>query len=298
MPPERDEEDDDVLDLTEDQQIDPDEPEGDDDDSDREGGPDGDDVETDDGADDSAADEDDDEVTLVSFGDAAPELDQEGDSSVIRQLRKELREAKAKVREIEKPATKRELRPEPTSEDHAFDDKAFKADYKAWLAEKAEIEREEANANAAQAEIQRSWESDVARFEQQKADLALPDVEDAADIVAGSLNLAQQAVIVKAAENPALLMYALSKSPAKLAELAKITDVIKLAAAVAKVEGTVKVTKGKRKAPNIDTPQRGSAGTPQKGAVQAQLAKLEKEVENGGDRSKLIAFKKKHNLIN
>lgn len=281
-------EDEDVLDLTADQQL---EAAATGDDPDAESEADGDDIEGP-GPDDEGEG---DEETVVSLGDA-PEDDQEGDSSTIRNLRKELREAKARLREGEKAPVKRELRPEPTSEDHAFDDDAFKADYKAWLEEKAEIEREESQASERQQVIQREWEADVQRFESEKAQLGFEDLPDAQDMIASTFNLAQQAVIVKAAEKPALLMYALAKAPAKAAELAKITDVIKLAAAIAKLEGTVKVTK-RRKGPAIDAPQRGSGKTPEKGDLDKRLAALEQKVENGGDRSELIAFKKKHNLL-
>lgn len=278
-----------TLDLTENEQLDP--PEGDDDDQDSEGGAYDDELEAGDGEGDGDEAGDGDEETIISFGDA-PDVDQEGDSTVIRQLRKELREAKAKARELEKPVVeRRELRDEPTMEEHAFDEDAFKADWKAWNQEKAEIDREQATANERQAAIQRDWEADVARFETQKQELAadgVDSVDEAQDAVASTLNLAQQAALVKAAENPARLMVALGRSPTKLAELAKITDVIKFAAAVAKVEGTVKVVKSKRRAPNIDSPQRGSGRLT---TSDKKLEQLEERAARTGDRTELIRYK-------
>jgi hypothetical protein len=275
---------DETLELTEDQQIDtPDDEQRADDAG-----------EGDQPADPNVNDEEDEEATIVSFGD--PEEDQDGDSSTIRQLRKELREAKQRQRELDKgPTAKRTRRPEPTSEDHGYDDEAFKADYKAWLKEEAEADAEETRETERHTAIQRAWEADVAAFNEKKAKLGFADVDDAADIVAASLDLAQQAVIVKAATDPALFMYALAKSPAKLAALAGQKDVIKLAAEIARMEGGIKVTK-KRKGPNIDTPQRGAGRTPQKGDVQKQLDKLEKEAAASGDRTKLINYKRQHNL--
>jgi flagellar hook-associated protein FlgK len=180
------------------------------------------------------------------------------------------------------------LRPEPTSEDHAFDDDAFKADYRAWLQEKAEIERDQEQATEANAQLQREWEADVARFEQRKAELKVDDLEDAQDAVAGALSLAQQAAVVKAADNPALVFYALGKSPAKLAEVAKVKDIIKFAAAIAKVEGTVKVTK-RRKGPALDRPQRGSGVLV---SSDKKLAQLEKQADETGDRTELVRYRK------
>jgi hypothetical protein len=282
MPQPGDDDQDDVLQLTEDQQVGA---EGDQqNDGDSESGADGDRVEA--GDDDGS--EGDDEETVVSFGDA-PDVDQEGDSTVIRQLRKQLREANERIRSVDRPPVqKRELRPEPTSEDHAFDDDAFKADYRAWLQEKAEIERDQEQATEANAQLQREWEADVARFEQRKAELKVDDLEDAQDAVAGALSLAQQAAVVKAADNPALVFYALGKSPAKLAEVAKVKDIIKFAAAIAKVEGTVKVTK-RRKGPALDRPQRGSGVLV---SSDKKLAQLEKQADETGDRTELVRYRK------
>lgn len=281
--------DEDILELGEDQQLNP---ENDPQHDDLEGGPTDDRGETDDdagsGNDDESGEDDGAEETVVSFGDAA-DVDQEGDSGLIKALRKQLRDAKEVIRNVAKPApVARELRPEPTSADHAFDDDAFKADYKAWLDEKAEIEGEQRQAATVQQENDRHWAEDVRRFETQKAELKFDDLDDAQDAVSSSLNWAQQAAIVKAAEKPALFFYALGKSPAKLAELAKITDVIKFAAAVAKMEGSVTVTK-RRKGPTLDRPQRGS------GAIVSsdkKLAQLEKQAEETGERTELVNYKR------
>jgi hypothetical protein len=102
--------------------------------------------------------------------------------------------------------------------------------------------------------------------------------------------MVQQAVIVKAAADPALFLYALGKSEAKRSELAKIQDPIKLAAAVARMEGAVKVTT--RKAPTPDRPLSGSSKMP--GSADKEIERLEKKAAaNGGDRSELIAYKAK-----
>jgi hypothetical protein len=87
-----------------------------------------------------------------------------------------------------------------------------------------------------------------------------------------------------------LVSAALGKHPGKLAELAAIEDPIKFAAAVAKLEGTLKVQKRTR-APEPETIERGNASVRQGGADQ-QLEKLEKEAARTGDRSKVIAYKR------
>jgi hypothetical protein len=134
------------------------------------------------------------------------------------------------------------------------------------------------------------WQADLGAFEQEKAGLDFPDRDEAIETATSSLDMVQQAVIVKAAAKPALFMVALGKSEAKRAELAKIQDPIKLAAAVARMEGAVKVTT--RKAPNPDRPLSGSSKMP--GSADKEIERLEKKAAaNGGDRSELIAYKAK-----
>jgi hypothetical protein len=118
----------------------------------------------------------------------------------------------------------------------------------------------------------------------------LDDRDDMIDTATSALDMVQQAVVVKAAADPALFLYALGKSEAKRAELAKIQDPIKLAAAVARMEGAVKVTT--RKAPAPDRPVSGTARMP--GGADKEIERLEKKAAaNGGDRSELIAYKAK-----
>jgi hypothetical protein len=107
-------------------------------------------------------------------------------------------------------------------------------------------------------------------------------------ISAGGLNDVQQAVIVKAADNPALVLYSLGKHPAKLAELSQITDPLKMAAAVARLEGGLKVMP-KRKPPEPEEIASGTASVSH--GKDKELERLEKEAERTGDRTKLIAYK-------
>jgi hypothetical protein len=84
------------------------------------------------------------------------------------------------------------------------------------------------------------------------------------------------------------LIYALSKHPDKLAELAAIQDPLKLAAKVAKLEGQLRVVK-KRRAPDPEQVERGSGRISHQPANK-QREKLEKEADRTGDRTELIRF--------
>lgn len=268
---------DDTLDLTEELEDGPDDEEDSGD-------------ETDEG-DDPDAGEEDEEETVVSFGEGDEE-DVPDDNSVIRRMRAELKESKKRIAELEQaspaPATI-EVGEKPTLAGCNYDEDAYEAEVDKWRERKAEAERAEAEQQEQARAANEAWQSDLQAYEQKKAKLALPDYEAAEDAVKGSLSLVQQAVIIKAAGDPALFVAAIGRNDAKLAELAKIADPIKLAATVARMEGAIKVSK-KRKGPAIDKPQGGSGSMPQ--GQDKELEKLEKEAERTGNRTKLIAYKK------
>ena len=271
-------EDDEALDLTPEMEIDADEPEVDDD------------AEI---GDENPDDEGDAEETIISFdGDEIDEDDKPGDSSVIRRMREELRQAKRELAEVRRVAQQPEIEAgeKPTLESCGYDEEEFETELDAWKERKAAAERAGEVREAEAREAQESWQADLRSFEQKKAQHGFADFADAQSRVEDTLNLAQQAVIVKAASDPALFLYAVGKSEAKLAELAKIKDPIKMAALVARMEGAIKVVK-RRGAPEPDRPARGSAAMP--GGKDKHLEKLEREAERTGDRTALIEYKRK-----
>lgn len=278
----RDDEDD-TLDLTEDMEVDaadPDEDEGQrgDEDADGESGA-------------EVNDEDGEEETVVSFGEDEADADQPNDSSVIKRLRSELRDAKKRAASAERAAAKPkvEVGPKPTLADHGYDEDAYEDALDAWKAKKAEADTATEQAEEGQRRAQEAWQRDLTTYEAKKVSLGVADFDDAEETVKTSLNLVQQAVIVKAARDPAALIYALGKSEAKLAELAKFDDPIKMAAAVALMEGSVKVVK-RRKGPAVDRPASGSASMP--GGTDKKLEELERKAEKTSDRTELIRYKK------
>ena len=99
----------------------------------------------------------------------------------------------------------------------------------------------------------------------------------------------QQGMIVQGAENPALLVYALGKNPKKAKELASITDPVKFAFAVAKLETNLKVTK--RKASSRPESKINGTGRPS-GSVDNTLDRLRAEAEKTGNYTKVSQYKK------
>lgn len=239
------------------------------------------------------------EETVIGFADEGGD-DGEGkpdDNATIRTMRQQLKESKARIRELEQTtpaATKIEVGEKPTLAGCNYDEEAYETAVDEWRDRKTQADNAETQAAEQNRAANEAWQTDVAAYNNRKANLGVTDFAEAEDTVSASLSNVQQAVIVKAADDPAAFIYALSKSGTKLAELAKIQDPIKLAAAIARMEGAVKVVK-KRKGPAIDKPQQGSGKTPVSGDIQKKLEAL--EAKSGGDRTEVIAFKKKHGLL-
>lgn len=226
-----------------------------------------------------------------AFEDAA-ETGEEGDNAVIRRMRErvsELNRENAELRRAQPPPSM-ELPPKPTLAEVDYDEEEFETRLEAWNKRKRQIEDAETERASIAEQANREWQQDLQGYTRRVSELKLADFDDAAEIVKGSLTLPQQAVIVKAASDAPAFVYALAHSDARLAELAKIHDPIKLAAAIARMEGAVKVVR-KRKAPAPDKPAAGIGRLP--GSTDKQLSKLEEEANRTGDRTKLIAYRKK-----
>lgn len=234
--------------------------------------------------------EDEEELT-VSFGeeDAA---DQPDDNATMRHMREELRKARAEAAELRKASAPKpiEVGPKPTLADCDFDEEEFEAALDEWKERKAQADSEASQVEERVAAVRKSWEDRNAVYQAKKAALAAPDFDECEAMVDDALGKELSPVILKAAHDPAAMVVALGRNPAKLAELGKIKDPFELTAAIARLEANVKITRGK-KAPAPDRPANGSAAMP--GSTDKQLEKLEKEAERTGDRTKLIAFKSK-----
>jgi len=232
-----------------------------------------------------------DEETVVSFDD--DEAGDEPGNSTIRQLRdrnKELAKENADLRRSAPQPPQIELGPKPAMTDFDFDEEKFEAALTGWHERKRQIEQRDREAKEIADAAEREWQRDMANFNTRRDALSLPDYDEAAEHVGSTLALPQQAVIIKVARDAPAFIYGLSKSDTRLMELAKIQDPIKLAAAVARMEGGLKVVK-RRKGAAPDRPAKGSRSMP--GGVDKRLEQLETEANRTGNRTELIAYRKK-----
>lgn len=234
-----------------------------------------------------------DEDEFVSFeGEAAP-ASGEAETGLVKHLRAQLREKAKEVETLRKSAPVPqpvEVGEKPTLAGCDYDEEAYEANLDQWKARKAQAEEQARNAEQAQKQAAEAWSAELQGHHEKKAALKFKDVQEAEEVALASLSQVQQAVIVKAASNSAMVVYALGKHPAKLAEISKITDPIKLAVAVSKLEGKLSVTK-RGGPPEPERIARGGAPVAQ--GKDKELERLEKEADRTGDRTKLIAYRKK-----
>ena len=245
------------------------------------------------------ADDDDGEV-IIAFDGEEPiaSAAKPDDSSVMREMRKRLRELAAENARFKTQAesaplvlTDEVLGPVPTLESCDWDENRLAEAIEARAERKVQIERNRLAREDAAAKQAAADAAEAAEYVKSRSSLGARDYEDAeAEFVAAVPNPAFQRLIVRAADNPAAVIYALYKSPARLAELAAITDAAKMAAAVGKLEARLKVTKTVSK---VQPEKRVVGGAPvSTGGVERHLAKLEAEAERTGDRTKIYQFKR------
>lgn len=239
------------------------------------------------------------EELVVTIGDEPPEEDQTaGAAPWVKELRRNHREAQKRIRELEEQANRLKsggavdapvVGKKPTLEDCDYDADDFERKLTAWHEQKRAKEEAEAKAKQAQEAEQAAWQETLKQYGESKSSLKAPDFEDAEAAVLEALSVTQQGIVVKGADNSALVVYALGKNPKKLKELAAITDPVKFSFAVARLELQVKQTK--RAAP--PPPERQVSGTGGKaGAIDNQLDRLRAEAERTGDMTKLLAYKR------
>lgn len=241
------------------------------------------------------------EDVVVTIGEGSPPPEDETAQAPewVRELRKNHRDLVKRNRELEEqlkassaPAQKATvLGPKPTLKDPDidYDEEKFSAALDAWHERKRKVDEDEARTKSEAKAAQDAWTAKVTAYGEAKAKLKVQDFDDAEATVQSTLSPTQQGVILQGADRPELVVYALGKNPQKLKELSAITDPVKYAFAVAKLETQLKVTNRKAAPP----PEKVIQGTGSKaGAVDSTLERLRAEAEKTGDYTKVTAYKR------
>lgn len=243
------------------------------------------------------ADESTEDEVVVTIGDAAPNQEDEEVAKApqwVKDLRKTNREQARRIRELEQSTSTttgqtKTLGPKPTMADPDIDYDAakFEVALDKWNDEKRAIDQKAADAQASEQQAQAAWNAKLGEYDGAKAKLKVKDFDDAEAIVNDTLSQVQRGIVIHGADNAALVIYALGKNPAKLAELKAITDHVKFAFTIAKLEKDLKVTTRKSPPP----PEKVVTGSaPKTGATDTKLEKLRAQAEKTGDYTKVVAY--------
>ena len=237
-----------------------------------------------------------DEDVVVSIGDEEPPPEEPRAPDWVRELRKSHRELQRKVKEYE---AKEHIAPanaaiptlgaKPKLEDHDYDTEKYETALESWYRKKDAVEAAKREQQRQLEEQQKVWQSKLDNYAKAKSDLKVKDFDDVEATVQDSFSTVQQSVILQGAENPALVVYALGKNPKKAKELADISDPVKFAFAVAKLESQLKVTSARKPPPPERSAPTGNA--PISGATDSTLERLRAEAERTGDMTKVIRYR-------
>jgi hypothetical protein len=236
------------------------------------------------------------EEVVVSIGEEAPPPEDHTPAPEwVKELRKTNRELQRQNRELQGrlQAAPPETKPvvignKPKLEDHDYDADKYEEALTNWFERKRQADDVNAKQEAEVMNQQKAWQAKLDGYGKAKAELRVKDYEDAEAVAQEVFSITQQGVLLQGADNPALVVYALGKNPAKARELAEIKDPVKFAFAVAKLEKDLKVT-NRRQAP---APERIVTGTGRSsGAVDSTLERLREDAARTGNMTKVIAYK-------
>lgn len=238
------------------------------------------------------------EELQVSFADEE-EKEEKGQSfDLLNDLRKRLKDNKKKLRkatyELEqaKKTTEQETTPlgqEPTIEGCEYDEEVYRKRYADWYQRKYEQEQQQQQKAKQREQEELEQRRIQENYTERKKTLRVKDYADAEEEVVESLDITKQFIIMKYAKKPELIVYALGKSPAKLAELSKL-DAYEFTKELGRLEDNLKVGKRKPKTQPEKTIQ--STGT-LSGTTDRTLDKLREEAAKTGNMSKVMAYKRK-----
>jgi len=236
------------------------------------------------------------EEVVVSIGEEAPPPEEHTPAPEwVRELRKTNRELQRQNRELQSKLQVQptEIKPvvigaKPKLEDHDYDADKYEEALTGWFERKRQADDVNAKQQAEVMNQQKAWQAKLDGYGKAKAELRVRDYEDAEAVAQEVFSITQQGVILQGAENPALVIYALGKNPKKAKELADVSDPVKFAFAVAKLEKELKVT-NRRAAP---APERIVSGTGRSsGAVDSTLERLREEASRTGNMTKVIQYR-------
>jgi hypothetical protein len=211
------------------------------------------------------------------------------ETPLVKMLRDQIKEKNRQLKERSAPPLPQRTKKPDLWDDCEGDPDKWEAALLAWQDNERKVDAAEQARSTEEKTVAQSWQQELQAYRDAAVRLNKPDFASSEANVIAALTDAQQSTIIMAAKNSARFIDALGRSPIRLAQLAQITNPIKLAAEVARIEGGRMMPR--KDPPNIDTPARGN-GRVSMEAPDAKLAKLEKDAERSGDRDAVRAYRR------
>ena len=239
--------------------------------------------------------EEDVEEVVVTIGDEEP-AEEAPAPDWVRDLRKKNREDKKRIRELEEqlsaikaPAPTLTVGKKPTLEEHDYDSEVYEKALEEWYDRKRKADDSAAKIENEQKAAKDAWQSKLDSYAKAKTELGVEDIDDAEAAVMEAFNVTQQGIIIQGADNAALIVAAIGKNIPKLNELKAITDPVKFAFAIAKLEDKLKVTK-RSAAPAPERRVTTPNGKPASNALKNEGDRLLEEAQKTGNMDKYRAW--------
>jgi len=225
------------------------------------------------------------------------DIEVEGDNEpdeephLAKKLRAEVRERNKRIKELEA-----RLAPKPVDigkkpdlwEDCEGDPDKFEADLLAWTERKRQAEQAERSQTEQQTTQQQAFEKKNIAYRANAAKMGMRDIEKYEQSVIDSLGADYLGAIVRYADDPAKVVAGLGRNSHILDKIADESDPVIRLKLMFQLEKQMVIKRKGAAAPEAGTILKGTANV--SGGDKA-LEKLEKDAERTGDRSKLIAYK-------
>ena len=207
-----------------------------------------------------------------------------------RQLRRENKRLKQSQSSAQADEGPKDPGNRPRLSDYDHDEEEHEKALDAWYQKKLAYDEQKKTTERKQADEQRQFQEKIDRYNEQKNAIGFDDFEDVENVVDSEFDNMQIGVLLTLSDNPAALKYAIGSDDDLLDRLSSISDPIKFAHEIGKLESGKKSMSRTRKAST--KPERAVSNTASSGSYSNKLKQLEAEAERTGDRTALIQFKR------
>jgi hypothetical protein len=213
----------------------------------------------------------------------------------VNELRKKNREDQKRIRELEAKLQQTQpqqavprLGPKPTLEGMDYDSAKYEAALEQWYGQKRQVDEFQTKVKAGRAATDAGMAIQAGGIRHRQTVTEGPRLRRRGSYCAGGAEHRPAGRAAARRGQPAMVVYALGKNPKKAKELASITDPVKFAFAVAKLEAPVESRTPQNPAPpRRRNPQHRTIS----GTVDSNLDRLRSEAERTGDYSKVYRYK-------